>query len=580
LFCPRHLAFRPFFLTLLFLFLLCGEKNKTTTPLQIHFDDRARLEKQAERALVLSGVSAESCSIGLKARCIKLTGGALASKDEELAISVDSKETQDEWCGVIEACSSQRAQKEKKKEKRGETAAQNEQTQQTPAVRDLPQRSTSGVDPASIAVFVGIANFDTLNCPRAVRMALLPDMTVKQVIEAVAKKGSIGIADASPWESYALFHTRADGGDCLGDLAMTISDARLVAGSRLLFMDTTGGKAVPDNEETLFPSAPPVSGNNAASPQLSRPEGSNSIGKGSIFNPNRKRRGSRLFSGGVNAGTGVFDDPTGPRSVADPLLEGSLMFRNGKKKKFAKKWLVLDAQHIHVFKSVKDKNPAKVVLDLQTLNPKEVSNEGKKICRLFTPAGEYDLHTESGSESEFTQWFKAIENAHFNIMNDIVESGVEKRDVLEGSSAAERAPSPSHEENVKAVSMFSAPVLRAPKISEAQEMDGNDTCADCGTPDTSWASMNLGVFLCIDCCGAHRSLGTHVTKMRSVEMDKWEDEAVEFMRSRGNTKVNKKYLAYVPSFVRKPDKETAMDERIQFARAKWEDKWFVARSTT
>ena len=29
----------------------------------------------------------------------------------------------------------------------------------------------------------------------------------------------------------------------------------------------------------------------------------------------------------------------------------------------------------------------------------------------------------------------------------------------------------------------------------------NDVCADCGSPETDWASLNLVVFLCIECLG-------------------------------------------------------------------------------
>ena len=55
---------------------------------------------------------------------------------------------------------------------------------------------------------------------------------------------------------------------------------------------------------------------------------------------------------------------------------------------------------------------------------------------------------------------------------------------------------------------------------------GNMVCADCNTKEPDWASINLGVLLCLDCSGVHRSLGTHVTKVRSMTLDtkSWEPE--------------------------------------------------------
>jgi hypothetical protein len=51
---------------------------------------------------------------------------------------------------------------------------------------------------------------------------------------------------------------------------------------------------------------------------------------------------------------------------------------------------------------------------------------------------------------------------------------------------------------------------------------GNERCADCNGENPEWASVNMGTLLCIECTGIHRGLGVHISKVKSLNLDKWE----------------------------------------------------------
>ncbi|KAJ8602940.1 hypothetical protein CTAYLR_001520 [Chrysophaeum taylorii] len=62
----------------------------------------------------------------------------------------------------------------------------------------------------------------------------------------------------------------------------------------------------------------------------------------------------------------------------------------------------------------------------------------------------------------------------------------------------------------------------------------NRVCFDCPQKKPMWASSTFGVFICLDCAGGQRRLGTHLTFVRSVDMDEWTPEQLEAMKLGGN----------------------------------------------
>ncbi|ODV60798.1 Gts1p [Ascoidea rubescens DSM 1968] len=66
-------------------------------------------------------------------------------------------------------------------------------------------------------------------------------------------------------------------------------------------------------------------------------------------------------------------------------------------------------------------------------------------------------------------------------------------------------------------------------------------CAECASLYPTWASWNLGIFLCARCASCHRKLGSHLTKVKSLTLDNWSEEQVMNLKKIGNKNSNKKW---------------------------------------
>ncbi|XP_039716010.1 arf-GAP with GTPase, ANK repeat and PH domain-containing protein 1 isoform X2 [Pteropus medius] len=112
-------------------------------------------------------------------------------------------------------------------------------------------------------------------------------------------------------------------------------------------------------------------------------------------------------------------------------------------------------------------------------------------------------------------------------------------------------------------------------LQSIRNIRGNSHCVDCQTQNPNWASLNLGALMCIECSGIHRNLGTHLSRVRSLDLDDWPIELIKVMSSIGNELANSVWEENSQGRT-KPSVDSTREERERWIRAKYEQKLFLA----
>ncbi|PHH89183.1 hypothetical protein CDD83_6561 [Cordyceps sp. RAO-2017] len=274
-------------------------------------------------------------------------------------------------------------------------------------------------------------------------------------------------------------------------------------------------------------------------------------------------------------------------------------------------WIVLDQGKLSEYSNWKQRLDLHMdPIDLRMASVREARNAERRFCfEVITPS--FKRVYQATSEDDMNSWILSINNALQSAMEGrAVQDKVGhskghgessgKRDIgsiLTGKtqSLGHGATHPHHHSSsssglpLRRITVGARPTMMRTSsggydetpdklLQMVREADqGNCWCADCGSGSkVEWVSINLGIVLCIECSGIHRSLGTHISKVRSLTLDikSFTIDIVEVLLLIGNRVSNMVWEARLDPAT-KPGAHATREQRLRFITAKYVERAFV-----
>uniref|UniRef100_A0A4W5RHB1 Arf-GAP with coiled-coil, ANK repeat and PH domain-containing protein n=1 Tax=Hucho hucho TaxID=62062 RepID=A0A4W5RHB1_9TELE len=232
------------------------------------------------------------------------------------------------------------------------------------------------------------------------------------------------------------------------------------------------------------------------------------------------------------------------------------------------RWFSIQNSQLVYQKKLKDSLTV-VVEDLRLCSVKPCEDIERRFCfEVVSPNKSCMLQAES--EKLRLAWIQAVQAS--------IASAYRESPDYHYIERLDRTASPS----VSSIDSASEPRERSVRgetiLHRIQCLPGNEYCCDCGQADPHWASINLGILLCIECSGIHRSLGVHCSKVRSLTLDSWEPELLKLMCELGNSVINHIYEgACEAQGLKKPGPSCSRQEKEAWIKSKYVEKKFLKK---
>jgi len=259
--------------------------------------------------------------------------------------------------------------------------------------------------------------------------------------------------------------------------------------------------------------------------------------------------------------------------VLNPTIEGNLKMKH--KGIWKHRFVVLDPNSLYVFHSDRQTKGTPVQISLFLCSIKS-NPKNKNRFHLVTASETYKF--EAKNETMAQEWIVSISN----ICNTLTQQSRENNQLPGAIHVSDSCYSDSNSSS--SYGSFTTGNKSHPDskcaVLSLLDSNGNDRCADCGSNNPEWCSINLGVFICIECSGIHRNLGSHISKVRSVTLDVWEEEHIRAVSDIGNVRANAEWEANIPFPFEKPKPNDPIGIKKEWIQAKYELGLFRKSNST